>query len=404
MRVQTTCFAVAATLFGAALATLTAPAAADAITDWNERSSQIIGAARIGTPPAVRVMALVQTAAYAAAREAAALPGATSQALDTAVAAAHRTALTTLLPAQRAAVDAAYQSTLANLTDDALRVRHVAIGESAAMRVLADRNGDTPAGAESHRPHTTAGTYVPTVSPAATSWSTRRPWLLERADQFRPGKPPGLTSERWAGDYNEIKALGARDSTQRSVEQTEMARFWDYSLPAIYYGVVRSVALQPGRDLLANARLYAVVSQAMDDALIAVFDAKYSHNLWRPITALRNGDVDGHDGTERDPSWVPLIETPLHPEYPCAHCTLAGSVAAVLKAEARERPLPTLSTTSPTAKGAIRRWNNLDDFVQEVALARIYGGVHYRQSTEAGLILGQRVGEWALARSAANLL
>jgi hypothetical protein len=278
----------------------------------------------------------------------------------------------------------------------------VARAEAAAMRVLRDREGDLPASADDHRPFTTAGVYVPTVSPAAISWPARKPWLLARANQFRPGPAPALTSERWAADYNEIKALGARDSKQRNAEQTEMARFWEYSLPEIYYGVIRSVALQPGRDLLANARLFAVASQAMDDALIAVFDAKYSHNVWRPVTAIRNGDVDGNDATERDAAWAPLIDTPMHPEYPCAHCVLAGSVAAVLKAEARQRQLPTLSTSSPTAKGAVRRWSSVDDFKHEVALARIYGGVHYRHSTEVGLALGQRIGEWALARSAAT--
>ena len=92
----------------------------------------------------------------------------------------------------------------------------------------------------------------------------------------------------------------------------------------------------------------------------------------------------------------------MHPEYPCAHCILAGTVATVLKAEGRERPLPVLSTTSPTAAGAVRRWNSPDDFMHEVALARIVGGVHYRHSTEVGLAMGQRIGEWALDRSTAE--
>ena len=110
--------------------------------------------------------------------------------------------------------------------------------------------------------------------------------------------------------------------------------------------MVRSVALQPGRNVLANARLFAIVAQAMDDALIAVLDAKYTYNQWRPVTAIRNGDLDGHDGTERDAAWSPLIETPMHPEYPCAHCILAATVATLVLAEGRERPLPMLSTVS----------------------------------------------------------
>ena len=139
----------------------------------------------------------------------------------------------------------------------------------------------------------------------------------------------------------------------------------------------------------------------MDDALIAVMDAKYQYNFWRPVTAIRNGDLDGHDGTERDAGWAPLIDTPMHPEYPCAHCILAGTVATVLNAEAQKAPLPVLSTTSATLPGVVRRWNSPEDFMNEVAQARIHGGVHYRHSTEVGLAMGQRIGEWALQRSAA---
>ena len=150
----------------------------------------------------------------------------------------------------------------------------------------------------------------------------------------------------------------ARASTRRSAEQTEIARFWEYSLPPIYYGVVRSVAPQPGRDVARNARLFAAVAQAMDDAMIGVFDAKYHYNFWRPVTAIRNGDIDGNDATERDASWAPLIDAPMHPEYPSGHSILAGAVGAVLKAEIGDGPMPVLTTTSPTAKGATRRWTS----------------------------------------------
>ena len=130
---------------------------------------------------------------------------------------------------------------------------------------------------------------------------------------------------------------------------------------------MRSVANVPGREVTQNARLFAAVTQAMDDALIAVFDAKYHYNFWRPVTAIRNGDIDGNDATERDPSWTPFIDTPMHPEYPCAHCILSAAVGTVLRAEIGTGPVPTLTTTSPTAKGAARSWTKIDDFVQEVA-------------------------------------
>ena len=179
-----------------------------------------------------------------------------------------------------------------------------------------------PAAAETYRPHTTAGVYVPTVIPVVPQWPQRKPWVMTSAAQFRPGPPPTLTSEVWARDYNEIKALGGKNSTRRTAEQTEIARFWEATAPPIYHGVVRSVATVPGREVTQNARLFAAVTQATDDALIAVFDAKYHYNFWRPVTAIRNGDIDGNDATERDPSWTPFIDTPMHPEYPCAHCIL----------------------------------------------------------------------------------
>jgi len=382
----------------ASVAGLTLQARADVITDWNLRSAQIIGVARIGTPPAVRVMAIVQTAAYEAARDAGRAPSADAQAVEAAVAEAHRTALAQLLPAQRAAIESAFGAAVAHIADDTARARHAAIGDRAARRVLAERATDLARATDSYRPHTTPGVYVPTVTPAVVAWPQRKPWLLERADQFRPGAPPALTSERWARDYNEVKALGARDSKRRSAEQTAIARFWDYSLPAVYHGVVHSVALQPGRDVLANARLFAAVAQAMDDAMIAVFDAKYAYHFWRPGTAIRNGDIDGNDATERDAQWSPLSDVPLHPEYPSAHSILAAAVGTLIEAEVAGAPMPTLATSSPTADGATRRWNEVDAFVREVGEARVLEGVHYRNSVEVGEAMGRRIGALAAAR------
>lgn len=385
-------------LAAAALGAVALQAQADVVTDWNLRASQIVREARLGTPPAIRVMALVQTAGYEAVRDVGRGPAAGAPAVAAALAAAHRTALTQLLPAQKAAIDAAYAAAMTTTGDDAERARDIAIGERAAQRVLAERAGDLPRAAESYRPHTTAGTYVPTVTPAVVTWSQRKPWLLERADQFRPGPPPALTSERWMRDFNEVKRMGARDSAQRSAEQTAIARFWDYSLPAVYHGVVHSVALQAGRDVLANARLFAAVAQAMDDAMIAVFDAKYTYNFWRPVTAIRNGDIDGHDGTERDAQWVPLIDVPLHPEYPSAHSILAATVGVLLEAEMAGAPMPSLATSTPTAGGATRRWTQVHDFVREVGEARVLEGVHFRNSVDVGEAMGRRIGALAAAR------
>ena len=211
--------------------------------------------------------------------------------------------------------------------------------------------------------------------------------------------PPALTSQVWSRDYNEIKAVGAKNSTTRTAAQTETARFWEANGPVIYYPVVRSVANMPGRDVTQNARLLALTAEAIDDALIAVFDAKYQYNFWRPITAIRNGDIDGNDATERDAGWLPLVDAPMHPEYPCAHCIVSGAVAGVLLAEIGAGPTPTLSTTSPTAPGVVHRWTSINEFVLEVANGRIYEGVHYRNSAEVGTAMGKKIGAWTAANA-----
>jgi len=386
-----------------------APSHAGPVEDWNSKLCDLTVAARL--PPNIggRIAALVQTAVYetvnaithrypASDLKLQPAPGAS---IDAAVAAANHTLLSKLLPIQQATVDAAYQAALAAIADGSAKTDGIALGKAAAAGVLALRADDAEgvAAAESYRPHTTPGAYVPTVLPAALQWPQRKPWAMTRVDQFRPGPPPDLKSARWAADYNEIKTLGARNSTRRTAEQTEIARFWEATGPAIYFPLARSITVLPGREVTQNARLLALAGQAMDDAYIAVFDAKYHYNFWRPVTAIRNADLDGNDRTERDPTWLPFIDTPMHPEYPCAHCIISASLGAVLQAELGREATPRLSTTSVTAPGVVRSWTRIEDLVDEVANARIYDGVHYRFSTEVGRQMGKRIGEEVVGRS-----
>jgi hypothetical protein len=194
-------------------------------------------------------------------------------------------------------------------------------------------------------------------------------------------------------DYNEVRALGGKGSKERTAEQTQIARFWEETRPLVYHPVLRSVALMPGRTVAQNAHLYAVATMAMDDALIAVFDAKYHYHFWRPITAIRIGG--GNTATEREAGWTPFIVTPMHPEYPCAHCVESGALGAVIEAEVGKATMPVLWSTSPTADGARREWRNVAEFMEEVKMARIYDGVHYRNSGNVGIELGQKVGRFA---------
>jgi hypothetical protein len=276
------------TLLVVAVSLLTGPLAlADVVTDWNITAGEIVTEARLGTPPANRVLAIVQTAVYEAVNavtrryppERVQLDAAAGTSVDAAVAAANRATLSQLVPSQQAAIDSAYQAALSAMPAGEAKPPGLAVGEKAAAAVLAWRADDGTATVEMYRPHTTAGVYVPTVIPVAPQWPQRKPWLLTNPAQFRPGPPPALTSEVWARDYNEIKAIGSKGSSQRTAEQTAIARFWEATLPPIYHGVVRSVATVPGREVTQNARLFMAVTQAMDDALIAVFDAKYHYNF-----------------------------------------------------------------------------------------------------------------------------
>ena len=177
-------------------------AKADVITDWNLKAGDIVVESRLGTPPAIRVMALVQTAVSDAVRSLR-LPAGTAQpSLEAAVAAANRATLAKLIPAQQASIDAAYHAALQTIGDGPAKDAGIASGERAAAAVLAARANDGASGSETYRPHTTAGMYVPTVTPAVSHWLQRKPWLMSSAAQFRPAPPPALGSEAWARDYN----------------------------------------------------------------------------------------------------------------------------------------------------------------------------------------------------------
>ncbi|MEO6280648.1 vanadium-dependent haloperoxidase [Roseateles sp.] len=295
-------------------------------------------------------------------------PGAS---LEASVAAVNRSMLLKLAPSQRGAIEAAYMAALAHIPDGESRSDGIAIGEQAVAGLVARRPVET-AEVAYYRPATSPGMYVPTVVPiGGDSPRVNLCWTLDRVDQFRPGPPPDLKSAIWSRDYDEVKAMGARSGNARSSEQTAIARFWSTAGPAVYFPLAHSITDQPGRDVTRNARFLAVFAQVGVDAIDAVFDAKFSYQFWRPLTAIRNGDQDGNDATERAPSWLPFIETPMHPEYPCAHCAVAGGYGAVLRAETAGEPVPRLSCTSPKLPGVPRTWNTIDAFVQEVSNARI---------------------------------
>jgi len=378
-------------------------AQADVVTDWNDVVLEAVTVAREPQPTQARSVAMVQLAMFEAinAVERRYRPYVFKSAVVTAspeaaAASAARAVLGKLYPGQQAAFDKAYAVTMSQVADGAEKSSGISLGEQVAHDVFNTRASDVLSPPNTYRTRTPAGVYVPTTLPVAAEAARFKPWLMQNPAQFRPSAPIALTSPRWARDYNEIKDLGGRMSTKRTQEQTDIGRFWVVTGPPAWNPVIRAFAATRKLSLIENARLFALAHMAGADAYIAVFDAKYTYNFWRPITAIRNGDIDGNPATSPDTNWMPLIDTPMHPEYPCAHCITTGAVATVLESEFGSGTIGPITVTSPTAPGAKRTWTRIQDYITDVDNARIWAGVHYRFSTEVGEAMGRKIGALAV--------
>jgi hypothetical protein len=370
---------------------------ADTITDWDTKATAVASSAALGE----REVTIVDLAMFDAVNSIERryqpyleqLPTTGPTSADAAAASAAATALAGVHPEAAASFKTALAEYLAQLdaTPEAL-ANGVRLGEAAALKILEARANDGATGVDSYRPKTKPGQYVPTAVMVCSTWPTMRPFALATPSQFRPGPPLSLKSREWAVDYNEIKEFGSKTSGRRSAKQTETARFWLMTGPQAYHPLARQMVAERHLNLLDSARFMALFSVTLTDAYIAVFDAKYHYEFWRPGTAIRNADLNNNPDTERDATWQPLDNTPMHPEYPCAHCIQSGAARVVL--ESLGQPIPELSLTSATAPGVTHSWSNLDDFTTEVANARIWAGFHYRFSTRVGTALGRQVGEY----------
>jgi PAP2 superfamily len=390
------------TLLVGAVATLALPAAvtADVVTDWAAKGVATGAEKQLANAPFTRGLAMMHVAMFEAINAierryrpyALDLPAEKTASKDAAGAAAAHAVLVGLFPDEKPKLDQALQAMLAGIPDGQAKAKGLELGKQAAAGIMALRTDDGSAARESYRPFTTAGVYVPTALPIESTSGAIKPWAMQKGSQFRPLPPPALDSETWTRDVNEIRELGALNSKSRTAEQTEIGRFWFLTGPRSYTPLVQQVAEAKKMDVVDCARLYALVSMATSDAFIAVFDAKYAYNFWRPITAIRNADLTSNSATPRDATWTPLGATPPHPEYPCAHCIVAAAVAAVLERTGGNE-VGELTLTSPMAGGVTHKWTRLQDYSREVALARIYAGFHYRFSTEAASVMGNKIGE-----------
>jgi len=376
-----------------------APAAADVITDWNEKAVAFVTARGMLPPPAERTVATMHAAMFDAVNaierryrpylvERAAAKDASPEA---AAATAAARVLASLHPSAADEFNAMLAAYLDALPAGAAKENGIKLGEAVATEIAGRRAHDGADAPDAYRPNTRPGVYVATPITASSMWPNVTPFALKSPSQFRPEPPIPLSGAQWADEYNEIKTLGGKSSTARTARQTEDARFWLITGPQSYYPVARQLVAAKNMSLAESARFMALVAVAASDAYVAVFDAKYHYQFWRPITAIRNGDTDDNAATERDATWQPIDNTPMHPEYPCAHCITSAAVATVAETVLGSADVPEITMTSSSAPGVTHRWTNLRAYTDEVSLARIYAGFHYRFSTKVGQEMGRKI-------------
>jgi hypothetical protein len=293
-------------------------------------------------------------------------------------------------------IENAYQMAIARVpaTQQAIAAGE-AIGEAAAYEVLQARANDRRNDADQtgYTPVAGPGAWIPTPSgsanPQTPSLQFVTPFGYADPARFRPKPPPALDSRTYTHDYNESKDLGRGTDTSRTSEQSATALFWSPSASALWIANIRSLA--SSMDLLTAARFEAVGIASVTNALIAAWDAKFTYMFWRPVTAIRFGEIDGNSETGPDPTWLPFITTPSHPEYPAAHTTVGASALAFYTVWFGTDELQLAFKGNG---GAVRVYSNVRQIHEEEGNARVWGGMHWRNSTRVGTAVGSKVGRY----------
>jgi hypothetical protein len=323
---------------------------------------------------------------------------------EAAAAAAAHEVLVRLYPAQQATLDQAFQDSLAGIPDGPDRAEGIRVGLFVADRLLDLRSHD---GADTPPPTyvfgTQPGDYQSTPpnfppQPQFTQWRHVTPFVLAHAAQFRPGPPPALAGRRYARALNEIQAVGIADGSVATVDQALTGRFWNGAIQNYWNEIAQTASVAHHLSTAENARLFARLNLAFADAVIAFYDAKYTYNLWRPVTAIRAADTDGNRETNADPNWLPEVtRTPPDPSYPGAHAVISGAAAVVLIDFFRTDRID-LTVTSEALASVERTFDSFSAAAEEASLSRVFAGVHFRFDETAGQRLGAQVARFVLAR------
>jgi membrane-associated phospholipid phosphatase len=321
--------------------------------------------------------------------------------LEAAAAQAAHDTMVALFPAHQATFDATLAADLVGIPPGRARLG-TAVGQAVAQQILAWRSTDGSTAQLTYVPGTAPGDWQPTppaFAPAvAPQWGSVTPFCIPSDSAFRPPPPPALTSADYTAAFNEIKSLGAANSSTRTAEQSQIARFWygaagTYTATGYWNQIAQEVAQQRGDSLVQDARLFALLNLAQADAYFAVWDAKYTYNFWRPVTAIRAADTDGNPDTAADPAWTPFLVTPAHPSYNSGHSGISGAAAAVLAAFFGTDAIP-FSFSSDGLPGVMRSYASFSAAAQEVSDSRVYAGIHWRFDVQAGQVMGNEVGDY----------
>ena len=391
-------------LLAAALMLSPPTARSEVVADWNLTAQQVFTAKGAAANPHY---AIVHTAIYDAVvaieggyrpyaiRPSAPTQGASAQA---AAAAAAYHALLGMFPDQKPLLDTALAASLASVPDGDAENKGVAVGSEVAAGILALRANDHRYDVVPYEFGSGPGVYQRTPpafpNPVATNAPITTPFALQRASQFRAYGPPDLTSARYATDLAEVRRMGVLQGSKRTAWQSEIARFHTENPNVFWIRNLRETFASHDMKLVERARLYAIMNVAHADAVIACFDAKYHFNFWRPATAIPAADTDGNPDTTADAAWTPFMVTPPHPEYPAAHGCVAGATAETLQRFFGTKNLG-FTFTSTVPDTVPHYYATTDALVKEIVDARVYGGMHYRNSVLAGVDLGRRVARWA---------
>jgi hypothetical protein len=396
----------------AGLIGMAAPALGDAVADWNEITVSAVTTGRAG-PIGIVDIALVQVAVHDAVQaierrfepyhaEIEAGPGERIKGrLSGAVAAAAHGVLVGMYPAQATALDTTYFNYLADhgLNGDP----GILVGQQVAARILPLRRVNPNPLPPPFVGGTGVGMWRPTpaaFSPMAAPWMGGfDPFTLTSPTRFRAPPPPALTSERYTRDYNEVKALGSLDSAKRTAEQTDLAYFYSDNTPAQWNRVLRGIAKRQLRRTGDSARLFALANLATADALISSWDSKTFYVLWRPITAIQEGEFDGNPATAGDPAWQSLINNPNYPDYTSGANCVSGAMTRTLESFFGTDKLAFEVTSLATQAVRKSRWyQRFSDAANDVVDARVFLGIHFRFADVAARTQGQRVADWTFSR------